>query len=419
MVTRMPGIYLGLTAALSCLLLLGLNVDARATPSQSQEGGPPEKTAEAHLGRGYEAVKDERYPEAAKEFQAALALNPGLVRARYQLAVCWFALGKAPEAREEFDRLQKETGGEPSVSYYLAILDLRAGNLETAINRLTRLVADPPFADTAYYLGAAYLGKREFNQAEKWLRVAAQADPRDYRVPDHLARVYQREGRKPEAEKQFELSSRLRQRYDEASRQAVACGQLLEAQPLEEAQPACQELFDPNDPDKLTTLGLLYGQHGHFAQALPPLVEASRLDRDSSEVQHDLGLTYFRLRRYAEARAALEKAVALRPDFFGSNALLGATLYALGEDAASYQVLVHAHALNPEDRDTAQLLFKETLILANREETQKKYASALAYLRTAAQLRPEDLEVQQRVAALSRRLGGPPSPRRAEKDSPP
>jgi len=103
----------------------------------------------------------------------------------------------------------------------------------------------------------------------------------------------------------------------------------------EEAQPACDQLFDPNDPDRLNTLGRLYGQHGHFAEAVRPLEEAARLDRDSSETQHNLGLTYFRLRRYAEARAALEQAVALRPDFFGSNGLLGATLYALGEDDAS------------------------------------------------------------------------------------
>src|SRR5262245_53022464 len=81
-----------------------------------QEESPPPKsdTAETHVGKGYEAIKDERYQEAAKEFQAALALNPSLTRARYQLAVCWFALGKMPEAREELERLEKETGGDPS-----------------------------------------------------------------------------------------------------------------------------------------------------------------------------------------------------------------------------------------------------------------------------------------------------------------
>ena len=88
-----------------------------------------------------------------------------------------------------------------------------------------------------------------------------------------------------------------------------------------------------------------------------------------------------RVRRLAEARATLEKAVALRPDIFGSNALLGATLHTLGEDEASYEVLVHAHALNPGDHETADLLFKEAMILAEREGTQPKYGLALAYPR--------------------------------------
>ncbi len=77
-------------------------------------------TVEAHLGKAYEAEKDQRYQTAAKEFQAALALNPGLFRARYQLAVCWFALGRTREARQEFERLEKETGGDSSVAYQLA-----------------------------------------------------------------------------------------------------------------------------------------------------------------------------------------------------------------------------------------------------------------------------------------------------------
>ncbi len=67
--------------------------------------------------------------------------------------------------------------------------------------------------------------------------------------------------------------------------------------------------------------------------------------------------------------------MALRPDFFGFNALLGATLYAPKRDEEAYRVLSHAHARNPGDRDTADLLFKETMVLATREERRNKYVS--------------------------------------------
>jgi tetratricopeptide (TPR) repeat protein len=406
---------LALRRTLTAFLAFALTLSVLMGKAQER---PSADTAEAHLGKGYEAEKDQRYEVAAKEFQAALALNPRLVRARYQLGVCWFAQGKTQEARQEFERLQKESGGDATVAYQLARLDLRDGNVDAAIKRLVRLVNDPPFPDTPYYLGTAYLQKGQVAAAEKWLQVAARADPRDFRIPEHLARVYQREGRKTEAEKQFALSTQLREGYDQASQQALACSRLLETKPLEEAKPSCEQLFDPHDPDRLTTLGLLYGQHGHYEEAVKPLQEACRLDPESFEINHDLGLSYFRLRRYGEARPPLEKAVALRPDFFGSNALLGATLYALGEDKAAYEVLGHAHALNPEDRDTTELLFKEALILSSKEEAQKQYNSALAYLRTAAQLQPQDREVQRRISEMLPRVTHPPASGSARKTTP-
>jgi tetratricopeptide (TPR) repeat protein len=374
--------------------------------------------AETHVGKGYELVKDERYREAAAEFRAALAIDPHLVRAHYQLAVCLFALNDLKEAREEFERLQRETANDPSVRYYLGRLDLLEGNDDAAIREFASLMHDLPFADTAYYLGSAYLKKGNLTEAEKWLVQAAQAVPRDFRVPDHLARVYQKEGKKVDAEKQFALSAQLRDSYNQASRDSVACSRELETHPLAEARAACQKLYDRSDPDKLTTLGMLYGQHGYYEEALAPLQEAARLDPGSSEIQHNLGLTYFRLRRFREATGPLETAVAARPDFFGSNALLGATLYALREDAPSYQALNHAHQLNPQDVDTANLLFKVAVILAQKEFEQKKYEPSLAYLKTASELRPSDAEVRQKLVEVHRLLGRPNTPHSSTPEGP-
>ena len=364
--------------------------------AQEQPGGPA--GVAAHIGKGYDLVQKELYSEAAQEFQAALALNPALVRVRYQLGVCYFAMYQLAESRKEFERLLRETAADPSVVYYLGRLDLVEENLDPAISRLNQVVSDPPFPDTAYYLGSAYMKKGELTQAEKWLRKAAELAPLDARVPEHLARLNLKMGRRSEAEKLYALAADLRERSHQGNSQAIDCNHVLESQPLDQARAVCRKLFDERDPDKLAFLGMIYGSRRQYAEALEPFARAARLDPESFEIQYNLGLTYFRLQRYVEARAPLERAAALRPEFFGVNALLGATLYMLHDDERSYQALSYAHRLNPEDADTTDLLFKATVSLAQQRFSRKEYKPCLSYLQEASKLRPDNALVHYRMA---------------------
>ena len=374
--------------------LTGIASKAQSSAGAVAPSSHISSSAQAHVGRGFDDLKDLRYREAADEFKAALALDSGLVDARFQLGVCYFAIGRRAEARAQLEGVHREVPNDRAVLYYLARLDLVEGNPDSAIRRLEGLMVNSPFPDSSYYLGSAYLKKGDLVSAKKWLQKAAKTDPRDFRVPDHLARVYQKQGQSREAEREYARSAEVRQHYDEGATQATNCSRALETGPLEQARPICRRLFVEDDPDKLTTLAMLYGQYGDFADAVEPLEQAARLDAESFEVQHNLGLTYFRLRQYERARGPLAKAVEFRPDFFGSNALLGATLYALKQDAYAYAILDPAHQLNPEDADTADLLFKTAMAVAQAKSAQGQYAESLKYLRRAEELRPADPEVQ-------------------------
>jgi tetratricopeptide (TPR) repeat protein len=365
-----------------------------------QTGAAPDSTATAHIGKGYELVQSDRYREAAEEFRKALALDPGAIKARYQLAVCLLALGERAESRKEFERLRTTTDNDPAVAYYLARLDLLDGDAAAAIRRLVAVMDHAPFPDAAFYLGSAYLAHGDLDEAIRWLRKAAQAAPHDFRAHYRLARILRQKGLDTEAEQEYTRSTEMREHYNESARQSVACVQALHTDTAGAAAEICDRLFDPNDPDKLTTLGMLYGENGRYEESLKPLRRAAELDPDSFEVYHNLGVTYFRLRRFPEARGPLERAVSLRPDYFGSNALLGATLYSLKDDEAAWRVLHFAHQLKPADGDTTELLFRESVILGNRAAAAGDYPAGLKYLLQASDLRPGNLELQSRIAEI-------------------
>jgi tetratricopeptide (TPR) repeat protein len=350
-----------------------------------------ESSASTHLGRGYEALKQDRYDAAVEEFRAALKTDPKLtLRARFPLAVALFELKRFDEARKELQTVQRETGEHPNVLYYLGRIDLEQRNFAGAIANLTRAATQPPFPDTPYFLGYAYFKQGDLASAQKWLEQAAQAMPRDARVEYQLGQIYRREGREQDAKKALALSDQLRERDDTESKVRLQCAQKLAQGPREEAHKICNQLYDENSADKLTELGTLYGQHGELEAALKPLQRAAELAPQSPQMQYNLALAYFQLNRFEDARGAVADAAKRWPDLFQVVSLYGATLFKLGQGDEAYQILRHAQELNPSDAATGDLLYLSALGVARKNQSGKQYADALKFFQEAAKLKPQE-----------------------------
>ena len=314
--------------------------------------------AEAHLGRGTQLLQDHLFEAAANEFEQALALNPADPRVHFQFAICLLSLGRNDEARRQFEQVRKLAGESRYVTYYLGRLDLLSNDYASAIRRLASVAEDPPSPDTPFHLGVAYISSGDVTVGTKWLERAAKLLPRDYRVHYRLARAYSSAGREQDADREYGLYAQFRDAHKNTEKDVRDCTGALQTEQLDAAREVCHRMFDPNDPEKLTLLGQLFGDADAFAEALDPLRRAVQLDPKSFEAWHNLGVTYFRLQRYREARAPLQTAVTLRPGFYGSVVLLGATLYMLGEDDAALPLLERAQRLNPADTQTAAILEK-------------------------------------------------------------
>lgn len=356
---------------------------------------------EAHLGKGYDAMKLERYEVAANEFRAALALDPKLVlRARFPLAIALFEQHKSTEARRELETVRSMVGSHPNIFYYLGRLDLDDDNLTGAIQNLEQAAAEPPYPDTTYYLGYTYFKQGNLAAAEKILKLAAETNPQDSRIPYQLAAVYRKQGRESEAKKTLAQASELYRASNDLVRLKQECGAKLDQGPREEAHAVCEQLYDPDDAGKLTALGTIYGQHGDLEAAVKPLRRAAELTPESPQIQFNLAFTYFQLNQFEAARAPLANAVERWPDLFQLNALYAAVLLKLGEDAAAYPVLRHAHQLNPQDAGTIRDFYMTALRLAKKSQEERQYPDAIRYCEEAAKLKPDDPEPHRRMAEI-------------------
>lgn len=388
--------FLAILLALS--LFGGRSAASQAAPTA--QPSPPD-SPEAHLGRGYDALRDDQYEIAAAEFRAALKLDPKLtLRARFPLAVALFEMKKPEEARREFETVRRETGDHPNISYYLGRLDLNELHFESAIRHFNQAIAKPPFPDTAYYLGFAYFKQGDLAAAEKWLKEAAQLTPHDARVQYQLGLVYRKQGREQEAKQAMALSGEQRRRDSSESQLRLECAQKLDRASREEAQAVCEQLYDPDDAEKLTELGTIYGQHGDAEAALKPFRRAAELAPASPQMQYNLALAYYQLNRFEEARAPLSTAVARWPDIFQIAALYGAVLAKLGEDIPAYQALKHAHQLNAQDSATGDLLYLTTLSLGRDAQSARQYPEALRYFHEAAKLKRQEPEPHRGLADI-------------------
>src|SRR5258708_12279774 len=103
---------LPLTRILAALLRLTLVISG--TPGAASQRAPaaqlaPPDSPDAHLGRAYDALRNDKYEMAAAEFRAALKLDPKLtLRARFPLAVSLFEMKHPPTAPRQSEPIRPQ-----------------------------------------------------------------------------------------------------------------------------------------------------------------------------------------------------------------------------------------------------------------------------------------------------------------------
>ena len=290
----------------------------RALAIDPKSGLAHQLLAEAYLQQGsYDMLG-----EARAELLEAVALDPGLVWARFHLARLYLDFGDAAKAREQLEVAVRQHPDIPHLQSLLGETERQLARPRDSIERQHRaLRLDPTFAPARYYLGLALLDVEEADAALAALEAAAASNLPIVDLYLTLGSVHERAGRLDRARALFERVVKIAPSRPEG-RLRLARVQRRQREPAR----ALEEL----------------------SRALPSgqrLLTTEYYQRLEADVHLERGRALQDLQRSREASRAYQDALAVLPDLGEAHRHLAEVLYHLGQYTLALEHAGRAAAL--------------------------------------------------------------------------
>jgi Flp pilus assembly protein TadD len=190
---------------ISCLLLLCIAVGPvmRSRTARAQEKQPPRPQAAAQrkaddalrfntLGVAY--MNQQKFADAQKYFEKALATDPKFAIARLNLGISLVSQQKLEAARQALEEAARELPQDPYAWYNLGLAYKDAGEAEKGVAAFRHVTELTPEADGYYFLGYLESQLQRYDEAIAAFQKALAAYPLHASAEFGLARAYQRKG---------------------------------------------------------------------------------------------------------------------------------------------------------------------------------------------------------------------------------
>ena len=227
---------------------------------------PPDSTQMANLAESYFGMQE--FKKAAIAYEAYLNRFPQAIRYRFRLGLCYYAIGKHGQAREQFEKSLQLKPPPPELNYYLgatlielkkseearplleaelkqnpssfraltklAYLDYLKGENEQCRKRLDQsAVLEPNWFETHLVYGMLFSRLGDSEQAIKNLEQAVKEEPNYWKTHYQLALAYQRVGNEEKAKTHMESYQRLFKEVTGQAQEAQEMPDRMKAQPQE------------------------------------------------------------------------------------------------------------------------------------------------------------------------------------------
>ena len=332
------------------------------------------------LAAAQDAVSQQDYATAARDYQAYLAKKPDDAVVHYDLGYAYTALQRPADAKMEYE---KAIALDPKMAsaYQNLGLTLIPSDPAAAIEPLQHAAElMPADARTKWLLGVALEAAKKDTLAIEQYEAAAKLDSKSVDIRNSLGFALLRTGRAGDAETAFREAIALQPSGEAANQAHKGLLQALIAEKKNDQ--AATELgvyldAHPNDADMRLEHASLLVDAGKNDDALAELDRAAG-GSESLRALRLRALIYFRKKQYDKAIPVLKNAVALAPHDPDLPAQLGHAYMENKDYADAVNELVVAIKMNPSSNDVLT-----DLVAA--EYLNKNYPAALRGLDLLAQ----------------------------------
>jgi len=199
-----------------------------ATRASQELATAAPNSAQAHELNAESLEMQEKWDQAAKEYQVVLQQNPRLPGIHFRLGRLLLSKPNPPpdaaeQAKKQFREELEIDPSNAGAEYVLGELSRQAQQWDDAIQHFSRAAKlDPGFGDAFLGWGLTLVSEKKFSEAVEPLESAVKLEAANPTAHYNLATAYTRSGHKQEGEKEFAIHREMVQKNRAAGEEPQA-----------------------------------------------------------------------------------------------------------------------------------------------------------------------------------------------------
>ncbi|HLO16387.1 MAG TPA: tetratricopeptide repeat protein, partial [Anaerolineales bacterium] len=283
----------------------------RAREQKSDDPSPRMNIAAVYL-------LQKKYPEAIKEYEAALELDPERFDALRAITQIHTIQGNQKLAFERAEQQLRKSKNQGAIYELLGRLKLASKDYPSGIQLLQKAIERNPELVSAYYtIGSAYAAQGKFDVAIDQYQKVATRQPKNLAPLMMTAILFELKKDSQKANEYYKKILDLDKNYTPAANN-LAWNYAQSGGNLDVALSLSQRAREanPNDPGIADTLGWIYYKKGIYQSALGLLKESNeKYQGENPTVLYHLSLAYEKNNEKALAQEMVKKALIVSQQF--------------------------------------------------------------------------------------------------------